>query len=982
MKVREQKAGERAGLDVPDPVFRGRSVRERLDASAEMASLFESEPDALSSRKAVNGFHLSAPDRTTATSFGPNPMELREVRFMETSNACWNSLLADTVGFPLRTDGAALIPVYGDVYVDGKPLDEDALSRLGSRFVRDSSGEVASMCLPSYWHKRKVYVPGEFPIVVARGHEVRKGNPPSTVLHNAYRMVSDPKVLESHVQHFDGRKAEETLTNLQERARKHLMGEHGDRGISQALEEYVAENFTRRYLLELGRHLQSRTGTAQVWDGCALTIGGVGANYYGHLQMIEPGAEPVVGPGEVVTKTGKDYRVLGERGVFVGKKALVDTEARGVFLEESHQPVTDDIPIGACGVEQIRRVERDRRLLERGAVFSEMGLDVIPWIMKADVDRELGAEAMVTQTQPVAQQERDKEGIYVLLTVCLDDTRRLYELIQSPLDYIEFVTSEYLDGEERRKAGELIGKLRAGRESADSPVPDDAKTVAVNEAVTALARTGRVEDSQLEGVVPGLSGKEALLLAVLHHTAAVAHVDEVSRNMGRNLRALMQEDLNIMEMRMFLQNIGVKGGLCDTGDLKEVVSPGRVLEAIAASVETPDQYVAANFLMDSIGGINPEQEDIYRLWVTDLFKVVEAAGMDPLRYMSSRHFDAFMVNFLGGDKAGHYYASVAGDVRRDFTRRPPADMGEAVDRFSGTITQLLDEYSHQQSGARFLKVYDLLQESPHAKRAISVNSAKGKTPAGTECFVASDSRFMVTPSQFVGALNYRLTELGYLPGTMHHYDSAPEYQESMRNRQTATAALLDEMVEGLSDPSAPVEPVGWTEGHVIAAVGSAAYGNINWERQKDAKLPEGEHIHLLADPGPENRSFVFSDWMFQVMYQEDAGAKGLSHQQAERRFVAEILRDLRNTVVRGDWGGVDEDHGVVFESDEAMEAVSYSTGKIRAVLDLFERADTHDYHGGMTEYMSTRITPREREPASIKYADLGSIRFDWLDKST
>ena len=115
------------------------------------------------------------------------------MQFINVPNAEWDQRLTDMIGFPLRTDGGAEIPLYGRLFIGGEPISEDKMAEFGVEVVRDASGKPVEMDTASYKYKRKVYVPGEFHVVVARGHEIVDGEPASVVLRNMFRLSRGPR---------------------------------------------------------------------------------------------------------------------------------------------------------------------------------------------------------------------------------------------------------------------------------------------------------------------------------------------------------------------------------------------------------------------------------------------------------------------------------------------------------------------------------------------------------------------------------------------------------------------------------------------------------------------------------------------------------------------------------------------------------------------------------------------------------------------
>jgi hypothetical protein len=131
--------------------------------------------------------------------------------------------------------------------------------------------------------------------------------------------------------------------------------------------------------------------------GCALGFGGSGAEYIGSLRFRGPKGEIPLGNDEVVTVTGRHASQLGEKAAFVADKALLESNAKGFFLDRPHQTGISDVPIGVCGVEELGRPKRDSELLEEGCPFSEVAVAVMEVFNKADVDRVCAPTECVTR---------------------------------------------------------------------------------------------------------------------------------------------------------------------------------------------------------------------------------------------------------------------------------------------------------------------------------------------------------------------------------------------------------------------------------------------------------------------------------------------------------------------------------------------------------------------------------------------------------
>jgi hypothetical protein len=942
-------------VETPHPVFRGRTVRDVRQAGEDTSSLLMLMNESLPGGEKVNGLRYDADAGKVRPTLGKNALEARTVRFIQVGGRRWDKRLVDAVGFPFRTDTDAAVPIWGDLYIGGAPLDGAARKRLGLKPVSEAPGRESEAAAFTQRYKRKVYMPGEFSFVVARSHEADGRAEDGLTLYPRFRLVEDPAALESHVRRFGGPEAATTIGALKAEAAERVRRRHARSNTHQSQADYAAENLAHEYILCLGEHLQSAYGTAQVWRGCALAFGGTGSEYYGSLRLKNPDGSLTVGADEAVTITTKESAQLADKAAFVGRKALLDAGAKGIFLDMPHQPGFSDVPIGGAGVECVGRQQRDRRLLEEGAVFSEFTLDVMPLVMKSDVDAACAPLRMCDQRHELADERPELRGLYVPVTIVLDDTRRLHEVSASRTAYMEYVTSRFLGEKEAAKAKELIRKL--GKRADGSAQAED--------AAGALVRYTGGETGPGAG---GLGGGEALLLSLMYGKARDEHLELLSRNLGRNLRAVMRCDLNAKMNAQVVQNLSAEGGITDTGDLKEETPLAEVRAAVATAPEDLRGYVLANELLNALPGANPKQENVYRLWVGALFETVGRVGVEPIEYMSGKAFNTFMLNFLGGSEAGSGYGDMVEGIRRDFVLRPPSSVPELVERFSGRIGRLFREYGEQERSRSMMEVDRMLHSSPFAMKSSAVNSAKSTTPAGIECFRASDGALMVTPGQFVHAVEGRLQELeGTLNYSYHYGDD--EYGPAMKAHQEGLKGLLDEVMVPLAGEKGQVELVGWGENYAYRHIGGNLYSSIAWDSREPPL--EGERIHLLSEPKEERRVFRLTDGMIDIMYGDDEAGKGLGHDANEVRLVRTILADLRRTVASGDWAA---------PGSEAQEKVWYALDKAKAVLGLFETIPHPDYHAGRTDYMFSRIG-RPARPPTQEPGRNGRMRFDWTDET-
>ncbi|MBU0761776.1 MAG: hypothetical protein KKD39_02020 [Candidatus Altiarchaeota archaeon] len=962
-----------------DPVFRTMSPEQVSESSQFLPKLVTAGHAYAGDGRGLNGFRYDPVEKKINATVGINPMEVRTVRFLKLKDRRYSQHLIDAFGFPFHTDQDATIPFWGNIYMGGKKATEEQLKQLGIEVVKNPDGTDKTYEMTSYRYRRKLYLPGEFQFVVVKAHETAPGNPPSTIIHPRHRIVSDPRILESHIRHFEPSTSEETIKKLHAEAHERITQQHSTRGVHEDLKTYLGENLTHEYILTLGEYVEKRHHTAEVRRGCAITFGGTGSEYYGHLERIKADGKPTMDEGEVVTITGELATQLSDKGVFVGKKQLVEAKANGAFLDEAHQPEFSGVPIGVCGVEENGRVERDKTLMEEGAALSEITVDVIPLIEKHAVDRVFTPQKMAQQMHPSIDDGTETPSLYVPVTIVVDDTRRLHEVTSNPLTYMKYVTERYLEVEDRRKAAEIIAKLeKEGVKKPDKPSP-----------VTALVKYQGGDPGEVE--VEGLNPKEVLLLNLMYATARKKHIEALSRNIGANMRAAIKANLAERKHAEIIQNLSPEGARADTGDFRKTSSPGERMDAIAQSVNTVRQYMLADTILPQVGGVTKDQENLFQLWVGALLQTVEKTGLDPIAYLRSHEFKQFMVQFLGGAEARNHYHRANTQIETAFAGTRNIDMGTAVQMVGGVMRTLFNEFNSQQEGEHMMDRVEALQQSPLAKKTSAVNSTKAHTEYGLEHFTAADGTKMVTPSQFTGAFDQLIGEFQSLPESFYRHswwESEDERREYFRRTQQRMTRFLDDSIGMLAGEKNGFEAVGWEKTYVFRHAGGELYGGNDWEN-KEPHRP-GEEIHLVTEPTEDRRTHHLSDKMIDIMYADDEIGQKIGPERNDRRLAAEILKDLRRTLTEFDWGNTTE---------ERVEDLVYAYDKTCEIRRLFERREpplrsrdtfglmslglfsereepVNDYHGGETDYMYGKIEKpgeRQRRERQNRY------RYDWLD---
>jgi hypothetical protein len=491
------------------------------------------------------GILLDPSTRRPTYATGEHSMQLVEARLHTTANDNWWSIdKGDThQPFKLTAEGGAVFPLRGRFWAGTEPADYVRLAEAGVKSLVGRAGESITKPFLAKPYARKLYRPVAGFMVVSKKYHLREGRDgkAEVVDDRCYRIQNDPSVLERKIRELFGDGGEDVIKKIRGKVRKRLQGTWSKTTHSVSKKEFIDGCFDSLLLCYLGEYLE-QYGIAEVWDLCAMGFPGAGSKYVGHAVLKNDDGSIPVPEGYTVVKEN----AMGEKSVtaMVGETALLEKEAVGVFPDRPHQPkdalkgLGSNVPIGGCGLEELVRLENERKIMEYGGVFEELSLLNLRVMPRETWNTLFPKHLMQEQNHPAARKSPDSQGLYTSLVAVREGTTRLSEIGS---DYeVDFHLANFYLSDKPGKDGvsQRIKFLRLARK----------------------AQTG------------GFGEGEEKAYAAIRRVLLDEWLMEFNGNVGRNIYAMLGAEKGFNPRAVTHSLVSFKGRLADGGDLIDSTS--------------------------------------------------------------------------------------------------------------------------------------------------------------------------------------------------------------------------------------------------------------------------------------------------------------------------------------------------------------------------------------------------------------------------
>jgi hypothetical protein len=353
--------------------------------------LFSYEDVISASHDGLSGVHLRGGNLVVST-FGTT-LRCRDVRFLRLAGRQWHLPAAQDLFQPFRTVGdAIIIPFLGDFYVNGRRITEEELERMGATFLKDAQG--GDVKLPAF-------VSGGRSLV----YFGRLKLPGFTTDEGGLCFFDSREELEARLPN--------SLPTIRQATEESLRQTYEESDKSLTFDEFRRREEERAFFTIVVNGLsQAQPPGAEMLEGVAVQLKGTGLyEYLYHLVRKHPDGRIELAPGEAVARvSGVDP---GEDASFAQRQTYEGVS--GIPLDVLHQFYDKDPTGGLTSSEA--DVERDRRLLARGAVMGGVTLGWVVLFTKEQLDKALGFESGMVSPQIVVSLRlvlRDSERLKVL----------------------------------------------------------------------------------------------------------------------------------------------------------------------------------------------------------------------------------------------------------------------------------------------------------------------------------------------------------------------------------------------------------------------------------------------------------------------------------------------------------------------------------------------------------------------------------------
>lgn len=350
------------------------------------------------SKDGASGF-TNGDDAVVAANVS-RPLECVDIKFLKIKGEGWNLPEGSMLFHPFKeSDGEAVVPIIGGIYVKGKKLSDEELDKLGIEYVKDEEGEHVKYTAFRQGG-RGIILPGQFDVPAFKSE---KGH-----------MIPPKKQLDYVLDRcFNGGAAENERLTRAELDRRYAQDDMG----------LTKDEYDRRYFLYMyyenavGNAALSTMVDGDLMKSPAIQFNGVGLDRYPYH-----GAKPDsrgrldVSEDTVILETQdererKSIERAGEDWLFVFSQRY--DGAQGILADQDHEPVPDKPSGGLAETEAKRHIERDQLFWANGVIMSGVTFGYAKLIDKVELDKVVGPTRMACDVLTVTER------------VILDDTHRL-----------------------------------------------------------------------------------------------------------------------------------------------------------------------------------------------------------------------------------------------------------------------------------------------------------------------------------------------------------------------------------------------------------------------------------------------------------------------------------------------------------------------------------------------------------------------------